>query len=134
MALEVTPLFASPYWDDYEYDLNPSRLMLEHGVYEQTVLTFFFFCRVPQVPLNLWVRSRGGLWSSGDTQGTFPGFLVGYGCWGTMMLLLVATAASCRTTSTTVSQSGLCQESVRILSRWFGNLIIVYISPRADVG
>ena len=35
----------------------------------------FIFYRFPQVPLGLWVRSGGGLWSSGDIRGTSPGFL-----------------------------------------------------------
>ena len=45
-------------------------------------LSVFFFCRVPQVPLGLWVRSGRGLRSSGDIRGTFPGFLERYGSWG----------------------------------------------------
>ena len=32
-----------------------------------------FFCRFPQVRLGLWVRSGGGLWSSGDIPATSPG-------------------------------------------------------------
>ena len=89
----------------------------------------FFICRFPQVPLGLWVRSGGGLWSSGDIRATSPGFLGGYGSWG---ITDVATCC-CRKSPTAVilvilfvpagSLTGLCLDQAVLSFR----VIIIHV-------